>query len=425
MRLEMRCAIWKFLKLELLICKLSDETWKRGAIWNFWNLKLFKPIMGGCLFETFRWDLKMRCAIWNFFNPFKPIMGDAYLKLSDESWNKICYLKCLKLETFWTCHGGLLIWNFQMRLEMRCAIWKLFNPSQELVIWNFQMRLEVRCAIWNFSTFSNPSWELLIWNFQMRLETRYSIWNIWNLKLFKHVMGVAYLKLSDETWKRGAIWNFWNLKLFKPIMGGLLIWNFQMRLENEMCYLKLFNLFKPIMGDAYFKLSDESWNKICYLKCLKLETFRTYHGGLLIWNFQMRLEMRCAIWSFSNFSTHHRSLVIWNFQMRLENEMCYLKLFNLFKPIMRAAYLKLSDESWNKICYLKCLKLETFQTCHGGLLIWNFQMRLEMRCAIWNFSNFSTHHRSWLFETLRWDLKWDVLFETFQPFQTHHESCLF
>ena len=141
--------------------KLSDETWKRGAIWNFWNLKLFKPIMGGCLFETFRWDLKQdilfemfetwnfsnmswELLIWNFqmrlvkellFETFETwnfsnmSWAVTYLKLSDETWNEMCYLK----------------------------LFKLFNPSQELVIWNFQIRLEVRCAIWNFSTFSNPS----------------------------------------------------------------------------------------------------------------------------------------------------------------------------------------------------------------------------------------------------------------------------
>ena len=138
--------------------KLSGETWKRGAIWNFWNLKLFIPIMRG---------------------------GVAYLKLSDEIWNEMCYLKLL--------------------------------------------------------TFSNPSWELLIWNFQMRLETRYAIWNFWNLKLFKHVMGVAYFKLSDETWKRGAIWNVWNLKLFKHVMGGSLFETFRWDLKWDV----LFETFLP------------------------------------------------------------------------------------------------------------------------------------------------------------------------------------
>ena len=128
MRLEMRSAIWNFwnfLKLELLIWNFQMRLEMRCAIWNFWNLKLFKPIMGSCLFETFRWDLK---------------------------WDVL-------FETFETYHGELLIWNFQMRLEMRCAIWNFrtfstfSNPSQKLLIWNFQMRLEMRCTIWNFETF--------------------------------------------------------------------------------------------------------------------------------------------------------------------------------------------------------------------------------------------------------------------------------
>ena len=245
--------------------------------------------------------------------------------------------------------------------------------------------------------------------------------------LFKPIMRAAYLKLSGETWKRGAIWNFWNLKLFKPIMGGLLIWKFQMRLEkevlfetfetwnfsnmswgvlylklsdetwNEMCYLKLFYLFKPITRVAYFKLSDETWNKICYLKCLKLETFQTCHGGLLIWNFQMRLEVRCAIWNFSKFSNPSQELVIWNFQIRLEVR-CVIWNFSTF-----------SNPSWE-------------------LLIWNFQVRLEKEVLFETFETWNFSNPSWggcLFETFKWDLKWDVLFETFQAFQTHHESWLF
>ena len=153
-----------------------------------------------CLFETFRWDLN-----WDvLFETFETWV--AYLKLSDDTWKRGA------IWNFWNMGGGgLLIWNFQMRLGMRCAIWnfwnlklfKLFNSSQKLVIWNVQTKLEMRCAIWNFSIFSNLSWELLR-NFQMRLETRYAIWNVWNVKLFKHVMGVACLKLSDENWKRGA-----------------------------------------------------------------------------------------------------------------------------------------------------------------------------------------------------------------------------
>ena len=119
---------------------------------------------------------------------------------------------------------------------------------------------------------------------------------------------------------------------------------------------------------------DETWNEMCYLKLLKLfetfqtfQTFQTYHGGLLIWNFQMRLEIRCAIWNFWNFwnfSTHHMSCLFETFRWDLKWDMLF----------------------------------ETFET-------------------FWNFSNFSTHHMSCLFETFKWDLKWDVLFETFQTFQ--------
>ena len=186
------------------------------------------------------------------------------------------------------------------------------------------MRLEMRCAIWNFWNFSNLSWR------------------------------VAYLKLSDETW-------------------------------NEMCYLKLLKLFKPIMEVANLKLSDETWNEMCYLKLLKL--FQTYHGGLLTWNFQMRLEMRCAIWNFWNFSNLSWRLLTWNFQMRLEMR-CAIWNLKLFKPIMEGCLLETFrwDLKWDVL-------FETFET--------------------WNFWNFSTHHRSYLFETFRWDFEWDMLFETF------------
>ena len=72
-------------------------------------------------------------------------------------------------------------------------------------------------------------------------------------------------------------------------------------------------------------------------------------------------------------------LLIWHFLMRLE---------------MRCAiwnFLKLSDETWNEMCYLKLLKLS----------------------ETWNIS---THHKSYLFETFRWDLKKDVIFKTFETF---------
>ena len=95
------------------------------------------------------------------------------------------------------------------------------------------------------------------------------------------------------------------------------------------------------------------------------ETFQTYHGGLLIWNFQMRLEMRCAIWNFWNFSNPSWRVAYLKLSDETWNEMCYLKLlkletFETFQPITGVAYLKLSDEIWNKICCLKnlkCLKL--------------------------------------------------------------------
>ena len=193
-----------------------------------------------------------------------------------------------------------------------------------MVIWNIQIRLDMRCAIWNFwnfLTFSNPSWELLIWNFQMRLETIYSIWYVWNLKLFKHVMGVDDLKLSDETWNEMCYMKLLKLETFQTHHGELLIWNFQMRLEmrcaiwnfwnlswgvaylklsdetwNEMCYLKLwnlFNLFKSITKAAHLKLSDETWNNICYLKFLKV--LQTCHWSCLFETFRWDLKKKCYL----------------------------------------------------------------------------------------------------------------------------------
>ena len=160
----------------LLIWNFQMRLEMRCAIWNFWNFS--NNIMEGCLFETFRWDLK-----WD-------VLFETF-------------------ETFQTYHGELLIWNFQMRLEI---------PSQELFIWNFQMRLEWDMlfeTFWNLKLF-NPSQELLIWNFQMRLERDMIFETFWNWKPFQPITGVTYLKLSDVIW-------------------------------NEICYLK-------------------------HLKCLKLET---------------------------------------------------------------------------------------------------------------------------------------------------------
>ena len=428
--------------------KLSDETWKRGAIWNFSNLKLFKPIMGSCLFETFRWDLKWDVLYetfetWNFSNPS---WGVAYLKLSDETWNEMCYIKLLKLETFQTHHRELLIWNFQMRLEKE-VLFKTFetcnfsNPSWGVAYlklsdetWNEMCYLKLlkletfqtfkpitgvgylkhsdktwyeMCYLkfWNILTFSNSSWELLIWNFQMRLQTRYSIWNVWNLKLLKHVMGVAYLKLSDETRNKIFYLKFLKLETFQPIMGSclfetfrwdlkgdvlfkfwnllsfsnpsqeLLIWSFQMRLEKEVLFeiFETCNFSNPSWGVAYLKLSDETWNKIFYLKCLKLETSQTCHGSCLFETFRWDLKWDVLYETFEtwNFSNMSWELLIWNFQMRLEKEVLFeiFETWNFSNPSWGVAYLKLSDETWNKIFYLKCLKLVTFQIHHGELLI--------------------------------------------------------
>ena len=151
------------------------------------------------------------------------------------------------------------------------------------------------------------------------------------------------------------------------------------------------------------------------------ETFQTYHRGLLTWNFQMRLEMRCAIRNFWNFSNLSWRVAYLKLSDETGNEMrCAIRNFwNVSNLSWSVAYLKLSDETWNEMCYLK---LKTCQGYHGGLLIWNFQMRLEMRYAIRNFWNFSTHHRSCLLETFRWHLKWDMLFETFEMSETW--NCL-
>ena len=387
-------------------------------IWNF-QMRLEKEVLFK-IFET--------C---NFSNPS---WGVAYLKLSDENWNEICYLK---LVTFQTHHGELLIWNFQMRLEKE-VLFEIFetcnfsNPSWGVAYlklsdetWNEMCYLKLlkletfqtfkpitgvgylkhsdktwyeMCYLkfWNILTFSNSSWELLIWNFQMRLQTRYSIWNVWNLKLLKHVMGVAYLKLSDETRNKIFYLKFLKLETFQPIMGSclfetfrwdskgdvlfkfwnllsfsnpsqeLLIWSFQMRLEKEVLFeiFETCNFSNPSWGVAYLKLSDETWNKIFYLKCLKLETSQTCHGSCLFETFRWDLKWDVLYETFEtwNFSNMSWELLIWNFQMRLE---------------MRCAIWNF----WN-------LKLFKLLNPSQELVIWNIQIRLDMRCAIWNFETF-------------------------------------
>ena len=239
----------------------------------------------------------------------------------------------------------LLIWNFQIRLEKEVlfetfetwnfanqpwggggclfetfkwdlkwdVLFETFQPFQtyhesclfETFRWDLkQDMLYEMFETWNFS---NMSWELLIWNFQMRLETRYAIWNVWNLKLFKHVMGVAYLKLSDETWKRGVIWNFLTLETF--------------------------------------------------------QTFQTHHVGLLIWNFQMRFEMRCAIWNFWNLR-----LCSWNY---LKCLMCPLrtKKFQLSLNLAIIHFHVVSSDVWFFLTSLILFNIVSIKICFYQSLI--------------------------------------------------------
>ena len=283
--------------------KLSDETWKRGAI-AVADLRVCK----GCA--------PPGPNSFNFMH-FWENLSKLYVGAPPGSWHPLLgeildlplYLKFLKLETFQTHHGG---WSFET------FKWDLK--------WNVQMRHEMRCAIWNFST-HHRSWLFETFRWDLKWDVLFEISETFNL--FIPITRTAYLKLSDETWKRSATWNSWTLKLFKTHHWGLLIWNFQMRLEMR-CAIWNLKLFKPIMRAAYLKLSDETWNKIFYLKCLKLETFQTCHGRCLFETFRWDLKKRC---------------------------------------------------------YLKFLKFETFQIHHGELVIWNFQIQLEMGCAIWNFWN--------------------------------------
>ena len=378
--------IWNFkwhLKWDVLFETFeTSQTYHGGLlIWNFWN------------FSNLSWRvayLKLSDHTWNqtyYFKLFKLLNLSwrvAYLKLSDEIWNGMCYLKLLKLlkpimegglfetfETFQTYHGRWLIWNFS-NLSWRVAYLKLLKPIMEGCL---------------FETFRwHLKWDVLFETFETS-QIYHEGWLIWNFSNLS--WRVAYLKLSDETW-------------------------------NEMYYLKLLKLLKPIMGGCLFESFrwDLKWDVLFET----FETSQTYHGGWLIWNFQMRLEMRCAIWNFWNFSN-------------LSWKVAYLKLLKLLKPIMEGGLFE--TFRWHLKWDVLFETFKTSQTYHGGLLIWNFQMRLEMRCAIWNFWNFS--NLSWrvaylklsddtwnemcylkllkllkpimeggLFESFRWDLKWDV-----------------
>ena len=199
-----------------------------------------------------------------------------------------------------------------------------------------------------------------------------------------------------------------------------------------MCYLKLLRLLETFR--LHLKLD------VLFLKLLRL--FKTF------WNLQMRFEMRCAIWNFwdllklsENFRFYLKWDVLfetfetsWNilkpsdFTVKLDVlfETFFLKLFETFRFHLKWDvlfetfetfwnFLKLSDYTWNEICYLKLLGLlETFWNFQMGLAkrctkYLNFQIRIEMKCTIWNFWDILK-----LFETFRLHLKWDVLFETFE-----------
>ena len=104
----------------LLIWNFQMKLEMRCAIWNFWNLKVLKPIIRSCLVETFRWDLK-----WD-------VLFETF-----ETW---------KFST--PHHEELLIWNFQMRLEMRCAIWNFLIFE---TFWYLKL-----CSLKLFETFDMP-----------------------------------------------------------------------------------------------------------------------------------------------------------------------------------------------------------------------------------------------------------------------------
>ena len=99
-------------------------------------------------------------------------------------------------------------------------------------------------------------------------------------------------------------------------------------------------------------------NKMCYLKllkCVKLENFQTYHGSWLFETFRWDLEKDVLFetlepWNISNFSKTSQGLLIWNFQMKL-------KTFQTIQTQHGGCLLKLSNETWKKMYYLKPLKL--------------------------------------------------------------------
>ena len=164
-----------------------------------------------------------------------------------------------------------------------------------------------------------------------------------------------------------------------------------------MCYLKLLKLFKPIMEVANLKLSDETWNEMCYLKLLKL--FKPIMEGCLLETFRWDLKWDVLFetfetWNFWNFSTHHRSYLFETFRWDL-NEICYLKLFETWNFSTHHRSFLFETFRWDLKWDMLFETFEMFETWNclnmwWALLISNFQMRLEKRCDIrniWNFSN--------------------------------------
>ena len=103
MRLEMRCAI----------SALHKANWLPCSVWFHWQG---------------RWSL-----IYHNVNITRKPVGFM------QSWNCTSHFKS----------HLLLIWNFQMRLEMRCAIWNFWNEMCYLKLLKLET-FETRCAIWNF-----------------------------------------------------------------------------------------------------------------------------------------------------------------------------------------------------------------------------------------------------------------------------------
>ena len=259
-----------------------------------------------------------------------------------------------------------IFWTFH--LNHLSPLWGYFSNCA----WNFQHILNMlwkNVCVVNIIN-SSYSQQLVLWNnlCSSKFITLYSI--VWLLcKIFllitQYLSNEFITKL--QTRKPVCFMQSWNCTShFKSYL--LLIWNSQMRLEMRCAIWNFWNFSNLSWRVAYLKLSDEAWNEMCYLKLLKL--FKPIMEGCLFETFRWDLKWDVLFetfetWNFWNFSTHHRSCLFETFRWDL-NEICYLKLF----------------ETWN----------------------------------------FSTHHRSFLFETFRWDLKWDMLFETFEIIETW--NCL-